>query len=273
MNNIIKNLTTQNYLNFKSTFENSKEIFWNEEKGRLYHPGEFGTYRENAAREWFNFYIPKRLEISNGFIITPKNKISTQCDIVIFEKNITPKIENIANQKFFPVESVAGIIEIKSDIQSPGELNSYLIKLSEFKRLREDLASPDPYYRYFESTFSPEKNPYDNIFTILLCNKFGFEFEVEKIEYGDIEPKYHHNLIISLNDGLVIYTTQNGSILNVASVANSIHNRYYSKNDGADLPYFVSLFLKELHTLCVSTTICNIDMGQYLFDNLRSQVI
>lgn len=43
MNHIIKNLTIQNHRNFKFSFENTKEIFWDKEEKKLIHPGEYGA--------------------------------------------------------------------------------------------------------------------------------------------------------------------------------------------------------------------------------------
>jgi hypothetical protein len=232
------------------------------------HPGEFGTYRENLAKKWLEMYIPERLELGNGFVITSKGKISSQCDIVVYDKTRTPKIENVDSQKFYPIETVAGVIEIKSDINSIGELNAHLIKLSQVKKFREDVEDPVPYYKTFGNVYDIEKNPYDNIFTILICNKLAFKLDLTKINYGDILPKYRHNLILSLHDGLINYVTPGGSSnLYISFVVDIAHKYDLVPIDNAELPNSIRQFLSCLHALVGLTTLLSIEMGFYLFSD------
>ncbi|HMK25401.1 MAG TPA: DUF6602 domain-containing protein [Chitinophagaceae bacterium] len=276
MNKIITNLTIQNFKNFKDSFENTREVFWDQEKGKLIHPGEFGTYRETLAKKWLSIYIPEKFGLGNGFVITSKNRISTQCDIIIYDKLETPKIENVDSQKFYPIETVAGIIEVKSDINSTAELNDYLIKLSELKKMREDIEDPNPYHRGgFKLPYNLEKIPFDNIFTILICNKFNFELDVNKISYDAIPIKYHHNLILSLNDGIINYSTPKGTPnLSFSYIGNVTHNYNFLKNDGdSNLPNSVINFLVSLHYLLLNTCLHRIDMSFYMVEDPLKVII
>jgi len=275
MNNIITNLTIQNLNDFEYSFVNIKKVFWNDEKGRLIHAGEFGLYRENLAKKWLKMYVPERLEFASGFVITSKNRISTQCDLILYDKNVTPKIENSDNQKFYPIETVAGVIEIKSDISSIAELNEHLVKLAQIKKLREDIVNPDPYYRgSFDTPFNSLLNPFDNIFTILICNKLKFALDINQINYGEISPRHYHNLILSLQDGLVNYVTPNGTANLPFSYINDKVNRFnFLKRNSDDLPNSIKHFITSLHSLIVNTCLHNIDMSYYLTENPLETIV
>ena len=114
MNDIFDKLIKSKIEQFKDDYVKlSRQIFVNKD-GTLIHPGEFGMYREKIIREFLAPFLPTRLAIGSGFVITAANNISTQCDIIIYDKEHTPVIEN-GEQRFFPVECVVGVIEVKSN--------------------------------------------------------------------------------------------------------------------------------------------------------------
>ena len=91
MNNILEKLITSKVSRFANDFTyNSKELFINkegkevEEKEMVYHPGEFGTYREEIVKSLLKSILPQKFGISSGFVITKNGNISTQCDIIIY---------------------------------------------------------------------------------------------------------------------------------------------------------------------------------------------
>lgn len=274
MNPIIKNLTIQNLKNFMNSFKESKSIFWDEEKNRLIHSGEYGIYREELVKKWLRIFVPERFGISSGFLINSLGEISTQCDLIIYDKDKTPKIETIENQRFFPVETVLLIGEIKSDVNSINELNNYLIKLSENKKIREGLK---PNYafdsKFKEHGYNPEINPYDSVFSVLICNKFNFNLDVDKINYGEIETRFKHNLILSLHDGIINYKTKKGTKnLSVPFGGNEILETNYLKTDNAELPCHIISFLNSLNQATALTSLFEIDMTYYLTDSIYNKV-
>lgn len=274
MNEIIRNLTIENYLNLKAAFANSKKIFWSEEKSKLIHPGEYGSYREELLKRWLRMYIPKNYDISSGFIINHEGLISHQCDIVIYNKNITPHIETIDKQTFFPVETVIAVGEVKSDINSSRELNDYLIKMSSIKRMRLSVEPPRIYQSVFGGEFDIAANPYFNVFTFLICNKFNFRFDVNEINYNGIERIFQHNMILSLEDGLSSYVTKEGTPnLEIPFMPDKELNYYYSASDKKDLPSHIILFLVNLNRAMFFTTQLEIDMTFYLTDKITHNII
>jgi hypothetical protein len=210
MNQIFRNITIQNYLELKNSFEGSKEIFWNEDNNSLVHPGEYGVYREELLSRFLRLYLPKEFGISSGFLITSKGQIRHQCDIIIYAKEKTPQIQNMENQRFFPIETVLGVGEVKSTINSIGELNGHLIKISNLKKLRDDVDNPTPFRRdRYKTSFDPDLIFSDNILTFLLCYKFGFNLDAGNIDYNGIDYKLWHNMVFSLKDGLLSYQHNN----------------------------------------------------------------
>src|SRR5438128_86019 len=92
MNEIFKNLAIQNFTNFKNSFHETKRVFWDEKNKRLRHTGEFGIYREDLVKKWLRLVVPEKFGISSGFVISAMGSISTQCDIIIYDRTVTPMI-------------------------------------------------------------------------------------------------------------------------------------------------------------------------------------
>lgn len=267
MNEIIRNLTIENFLNLKASYVTSKKIFWDEKKNQLVHPGEYGSYRERLVKRWLRIYVPKKFEISSGFLINSENKISTQCDIIIYDRDNTPQIQTIDDQVFFPIETVAIVGEIKSDIKSAKDLNTYLEKLSEVKKLRDDVQKPKPYFRAFSGDYNPAAIPYDNIFTFIICNKLNLDLTNNPINY-ECDPRNKHNAILSLHDGLIRYESKNGFPHTIPFLREEVFSENFCRNDGEELPSHVINFLSAIHTALDFTTLLEIDMARYLTNNL-----
>lgn len=154
--------------------------------------------------------IPQRLDVGTGFIITSTGKVSTQCDLIIYDKNNCPLIENGNLQRFFPIECVVAIGEIKSDLNKE-KFKEALLKLKNNKLLRNEIPSKNNYVfkELNNSEFNPKKNVYDGIMSFLICNKFDFNYDNMVNEMNDIydgcELYLRHNMILSINDGVLMY--------------------------------------------------------------------
>ncbi|MBU9721626.1 MULTISPECIES: DUF6602 domain-containing protein [Bacillaceae] len=129
--------------NFKRAFESSKSLFKKHPDAMSFHNHEFGTYREELVRQYLRSFIPEFLDLSHGFIITPSDNNSPQCDVVVYDKGNSTLIQAGGLQRFFTVESAAAIGEVKSDLALGAEKNSLkssLLKLAnKVKSLREDV--------------------------------------------------------------------------------------------------------------------------------------
>lgn len=267
MNEIIKNLTIANFENLKASYETSKRLFWNAENNRLFHPGEYGGYRERLVHRMLRPFVPGKFDIRSGFVINSANEISTQCDVVIFDRDRTPIIDGFNEQSFYPVETVAVVGEVKSDINSAAELNGYLEKLAEVKKLRDDIRFPKPYFRAFNGEFNLVSFPYDNVFTFLICNKMNFNLDRNPIAY-ECEPRYKHNLILSLHDGLFTYDSNDLPNMAVPFLGEEVFQQRIVRPTENALPEYLAMFVSSITAGLDFTTLLGIDMAYYLTDNV-----
>lgn len=248
----------------------SRQIFVNSE-GKLIHPGEFGVYREGIIKDFLCPFLPTRLTIGSGFIITSKNRISTQCDIIIYDKENTPLIEN-SGQRFFPVECVAGVIEVKSKL-TKSTLKEALVKLAAIKELRNDIdSSPYIFKDYKDNTgFNAKLKVRDQMATFLICESVDINIakEIDTMFadiYEGIDKSLFHNMILSLNDCCYAYSDGERPIYHAYfDYANPTfknecifpHERGYKKEH-------ILMFLNYFYMVISSVSIMYIDITNYL---------
>lgn len=214
---IFNNLLEDKVAEYKNKFEaHSRKLFTNEENNKLFHTGEFGTYREAITREFLKGFIPYSLDISTGFLINSENQLSTQIDIIIFDPNVTLLLENEYLQKFFHVEPTLGIGEVKSKL-SKQQLEEALNKLARNKSMRntKSLEKAVMKDKFKDSSLNNRFIPNINLTSFLICQKLDFDIsklpnEVNQMYYSDILDEYKHNFILSLEDGLLCYKDEEG---------------------------------------------------------------
>ena len=271
MNKIFSKLVKSKIEKFVFDYKSlSREVFV-DENGNLIHPSEFGTYRERIVKQLIQPFLPSNLDVGTGFIITNKNEISTQCDLIVYEKNNTPIIEN-DEQRFFPIECVVGVIEIKSKLTKT-QLKEALIKLAKTKKLRESITSS--LYTFKDKNeglpFNTKKNVRDQIATFLICESIDMDFEKDinsffKNTYKDIDKSLFHNMILSLDDGCFLYFDgklpiyhsyyiyENESFCNEFIFPNALGYRFEH----------ILLFVNYFHMLISSISVLYIEMTEYL---------
>lgn len=194
---IFRSIVEQKIDVFASTFgDDANRLFKRDEK--LIHPLEYGMYRECCAKELLEFVCDKSVAISDGFMISSENNVSTQCDIIMYMRDTMPIIDNgITN--FFPVEVVKCIGEVKSTLDKSA-LKKALIKLANNKKMfTERKGGQNPRFGFEEK---------DEIVSFLICNNLNFDLETLDFDdiYKEIEDvRYRHNMILSLQDGLLLY--------------------------------------------------------------------
>ena len=166
------------------------------------HPGEFGRFRERLIQNILSDFIPLDFRISDGFIANVIGEVSSQCDCVIYDGDVSI-IRNEYNQCFFFAESVHVIGEAKS-ILARTSLRDALQKLAKIKAmiLESRTSESKTNYRYQPLSF-------------LVCESFDFILKPDDIGflYDGIDKLYWHNMLLSLKDGLYTYYIhkENGS--------------------------------------------------------------
>ena len=121
--------------------DTARNVFYDEETARLIHPGEFGGFRESLVRDLLLRTLPESYGVSQGFILSPEGDVSSQCDIVIYSRSYAPVIQSPEQQRFFPVESVVAVGEVKSSLPR-AKLQEACVKLSRVKEMRACLRRP-----------------------------------------------------------------------------------------------------------------------------------
>lgn len=272
MNSIFQELIYFKIERFLFEYKNlSRSVFVNED-GSLAHPGEFGMYRERIVSDLLKPFLPNRLAVGTGFIITHQNNRSTQCDLIIYDKENTPVIEN-GEQRFFPVECVVGVVEVKSKLTKT-TLTEALRKLSTIKKLRKDIAHNNPYVFKDASYdgFDADANPRDQIATFLVCESLDFDIsdcyaEFFSRVYDGIDKSLYHNMVLSLCDCLCLYHDGN---------SRPIYHSYFDYSEPhfdhaivkpADAGYayeHILLFVNYFYMLISSVSIMYIEFTHYI---------
>lgn len=81
------------------------------------HHGNRGSYREDSLKDFLtNGKLPNTFGIASGEIISQYSQVSKQMDAIIYDKSKSIIFEASESTKIFPIESVLGIIEVKSQL-------------------------------------------------------------------------------------------------------------------------------------------------------------
>jgi hypothetical protein len=257
---------------FRNSFSNvSKLLFSDEKQGKLIHPGEYGSYREAIVKDFLKFVVPLNLDISQGFIINPNDEISTQCDIVIYDARVTPLIQSESRQRFFPVETVCAIGEIKS-VLSKQDFKEAINKLTKVKKQRENIGTKTIIRKAIPGDYNPEICPYDQLFTFIVCQKLDFNIqniasEINQLYDINLPGRYKHNLILSLEDGLLLYydpKLRRSMMYPTLRGYECLKNRFMKPTDDPVVHY--KLFATYLFMGVSRTTVLFPDMADYISD-------
>lgn len=280
MNNIFLQLIKTKIEQFENDYINLSRQIFVDSSGKIIRPGEFGTYREKIIRNFLKPFLPTRLDIGNGFIITSKDRISSQCDIIIYDKEYTPIIEN-GEQKFFPVECVVGVIEAKSKL-TKSTLRDALIKLSKIKDLRNDIDNNPYIFKNYsgDSAFNPKLKVRDQMATFLICESIEMDIEKEINSvfsdiYKEIDKSLFHNMILNIDNYCLLYFDGKHPLYH----AYFDYEKDVFKNECIlpdELGYakeHILLFLNYFYMLISSVSIMDLEITNYLGATRPKRVI
>lgn len=212
---IINELIEERANVFVSAFnQRAKVLFRDDEKrNKLRHPGEFGVYRENITAQFLKCFLPQHLAVETGFIVNAAGDVSGQIDLVIYNPLLTPPLESRERQRFFPVETVIAVGEVRSDVTKT-LLENALQRLAKVKSFRArsgpEASAVSRWYGLSNTQYDPRRIPFDQMFTFLVCKRFTFDFQTSFPSilndiYSDVDYDRRHNAILSLDDGLLQY--------------------------------------------------------------------
>lgn len=282
MNEIFDSLVKANIEKFKSDFKNLSRQVFVDSNGELIHPGEFGMYRERIVKDFLKPFLPSRLDIGTGFIITSKGRISTQCDIIVYDRNSTPVIEN-TDQRFFPIECVVGVIEVKSNINL-SQLKEALLKLAKIKDLRNDIES-SKLFQFKDTTEDREYNTFfnvkDQLATLIICENIAMN-DNENIEdtfnniYGNIDKSLIHNMILDISGKCFMYKDENNVPIYYSHYAiqnNKFINLCILPSEKGYKNEHILVFLNYFYMLISSVSVMNLEITYYLGEKRKHNCI
>lgn len=267
-NDIFDALLREKISVFKSAFSTlATEVFFNPEAGRLRHSGEYGMYRENIVKDFLRFLIPGSLDLSTGFLITSMNDVSTQCDVVVFDPRMTPLFQEGDRHRFYPVETVFCVAEVKSTL-SRAEFGKSLNKLARTKALSERISHPRVLYKQSHTGFDPLHDPHDLVPSILICQKLDFKLEglalfIDELYEPDVEQRHKHNMVLSIEDGLLTYIDQAGRDSAYPEVAGQRQLVRFQWPDTNPISHFKS-FAASMFILTVNKTLLYPELSFYM---------
>lgn len=169
------------------------------------HPGDKGSSRENFVRNFLtkSGYLPTKYAISEGssHIISTTGHTSDQTDLLIYDALNTPKLLSLDNVQFFPVETVYGIIEVKSNLNSKDTVFDALNKIKSFKQLQRSNKSTRNIGGLTIKTDATQG--FGIIFAYDSSLKWKTLFEYIEEFQKENSPSVWPNLVVVLNQGTI----------------------------------------------------------------------
>lgn len=202
-----------------------------EKAGKTTHPHSVGEGREKSAINKLKDILPSGIGIGSGFVIDSFGNVSSQCDIIIYEKDLCLKF-NTDDEKncYYNCESVIAVGEVKSDLNKK-ELKDSVKKIKRIKNLKRRLENNRNFRNYLSklTAYGAESERYnqnvnclDQIYTFILCKSFKINYEniIEIIKENENLYEYP-NAIVSIAGEYIGYSKQIGNnLLNVISALN-----------------------------------------------------
>jgi len=134
-----------NVLNLEGIFKsiNKKMLLdFDEISSEIKHRGSKGRVREfEIVNEYLSKYIPGNIGVANGELISKDDQVSSEVDIVLFEKNSTPYLLKKEGYQVFPIECVYGMIEVKSQLDK-NQLEDSFKKIHKIKKMPKSAYEP-----------------------------------------------------------------------------------------------------------------------------------
>lgn len=201
------------------------------------HPGEKGSSRENALKNYLRPHIPDKFEFSEGIIVDSHDQQSCQIDMIIHDKIATPFLLDTSMKRVIPIESVYAIIEVKSTL-TKDELRKSIKNVQSVRSLTKNTlngqASPTLGFVFAYTTDSSLETVYKNL------------IELSK----DVQIDQQVSAICILSEGLILSVQiANLSTIILNPSKDTIFAMY--KNSNNSLLMFYLLLFQALNTIIV----------------------
>ena len=190
------------------------------------HPGDKGTSREDLLKNFLvdNDYLPKKYGVSKGssYVISSSGHKSAQVDLLIYDIMNCPKLLTLNDIQFFPVESVYGIIEVKSNLDSKKTLFDALEKIASYKKIPFEKKAAYKYGSFKVETSA--SHGFGIIFAYDATLKWKTIFEYLEEFQDKVNKNEWPNLVCILNQGMIMQSNTERSILSSNGIEKSEKN-------------------------------------------------
>lgn len=233
------------------------------------HHGNRGGYREDSLKKFLtNGKLPDIFGIASGEIISQYSQVSKQMDAIIYDKSKSIIFEASESTKIFPIESILGSIEIKSQL-SKTKLIEGLENIKSLKALH----TPQRLQKNYGGSVSVgyyNNPPFGVIFAYSLCGNSLDSLKSNLDEWCQSNPpEVWPNYICILDEGIICFQNNlNDSLIssdiNIESHTIALHHKENSLFE----------FTSSLITLCANRDIDIFNIQKYknpgiMVDNLR----
>ncbi|MCI8352360.1 MAG: hypothetical protein HFJ58_01880 [Clostridia bacterium] len=194
-----------------------------EKAGKTTHPHSVGEGREKSAINKLKDILPSGIGIGSGFVIDSFGNVSSQCDIIIYEKDLCLKF-NSEDEKncYYNCESVIAVGEVKSDLNK-NDLEDSINKFKKIRNLKRRLENNRNFRNYLSKLtaygaeieiYDQNLNSLDQIFTFLLCNSLVVNYRkiIEIIKENKNIYEYP-NAIVSIEGVYIGYSNQTYNVI------------------------------------------------------------
>lgn len=214
-------------------------------------PGLVGSAREHEVRKKLESVLPAKVAVATGCVIDSFGNTSNQCDLILYEKDHCPvfSLNGDPAATYIPCESVIAVGEIKSSIGTK-EINDAVDKIARVKSLQR-YSSDSTCFRKYGSvvsmqvspseSFDPANKPLDQIYGFILFLESSLTYATLADRYaaacGRHTEHLSPNLMVSLKDGLVLFTNEMRQVLENRVGAANI---FIGKTPDGEVPFLIT---------------------------------
>lgn len=225
------------------------------------HPGELGTEREEVLRSFLRLHLPKRFEVSTGFIFDSAGNLSKQLDIIVADSLVCPRFETAGGKRIYPCECVVAVGQVRSSITSVSALNEALLNLHSAKDLDRS-AKGNAIDKKYDEWIDNRENYLHQIFTFVFVTGKSLSLnsiKPEMLNYiSSHEPHLWTNVIFALDQYLVTFCCEDGVC------PNPMHARGISFQSASSRQDILLRFYKLLGRAIEVTRVSGLPYWQYL---------
>jgi len=226
------------------------------------HKPSKGEIREiEIANEYLKKYIPFNIGVSTGEIVSIDNQVSSETDIVLYEKNSTPYLMSSESYQVFPIECVYGVIEVKSFLDKAQLYDSFQ-KINSVKKMPKDAyikpIPPIHSLHAYGKTWSEYFPTYGCLIAFNSIDLRTLKKHLETLQEG-IPYEQRIDSIYILSKGMIVNLNNSGSVDPFPSSQSRLG---IFESDNPLLPFTI-----HLQSLCLSAWTPIFDIKQYVKDD------